>query len=102
MGQELPVCFLGQAGVGKSTLVNSLVAGCETILPQGGVGPLTAQATSVSYASRPSFKAEYHPPLALSRLVAGLEMHWEAERTTGGLSAVQSHEVDAKSPKGPE
>jgi len=42
--QEFSVCFLGNAGVGKSTLINSLVAGKDVILPAGGIGPLTAQA----------------------------------------------------------
>src|SRR4051812_9060567 len=48
--RQMPVCFLGTAGVGKSTLINALVAGRDVILPAGGVGPLTAEATRVCYA----------------------------------------------------
>jgi GTPase SAR1 family protein len=51
---------LGASGVGKSTLINALVAGKELILPSGGVGPLTALAMEVRYGEVPSFEAEYH------------------------------------------
>jgi hypothetical protein len=43
----LEVCFLGMAGVGKSTIINALAFDKEMVLPTGGVGPLTAQAMSV-------------------------------------------------------
>jgi hypothetical protein len=71
--QELAVCFLGNAGVGKSTLINSLVAGKDVILPAGGIGPLTAQALAVRYAPRRRFEVEYHPPQALWQLAFALE-----------------------------
>ena len=71
--QELAVCFLGNAGVGKSTLINSLVAGKDVILPAGGIGPLTAQALAVRYAPQRRFEVEYHPPQTLWQLAFALE-----------------------------
>jgi predicted GTPase len=70
---EIAACFLGQSGVGKSTLINALVGGSEVILPAGGVGPLTAQALEVRYAESRMFTVEYHRMQQFWRLVFALE-----------------------------
>ena len=67
------VCFLGNSGIGKSTLLNALAAGGDQVLPSGGIGPLTAQATEVRFNDRPYFKVRYHPRTHLWRLGFALE-----------------------------
>ncbi|MDB4988370.1 MAG: uncharacterized protein JWN04_3548, partial [Myxococcaceae bacterium] len=76
---DMPVCFLGTAGVGKSTLINAVVAGRDVILPAGGVGPLTAEATLVRFASERRFQVVYHPPAKLNNLLFALERAYEKE-----------------------
>ena len=56
---KVTVCFLGNSGIGKITLLNALAVGSEQILPAGGIGPLTAQATEVDFSAEPTFKVRH-------------------------------------------
>ena len=76
---ELAVCFLGNSGVGKSTLINATVGGSTTVLPSGGIGPLTAQALTVRHAEQPRFEVQYHPFQNFWRLIFGLERSHQQE-----------------------
>jgi len=55
LGYDSIICFLGNSGVDKSTLLNALAAGEYQILPAGGIGPLTAQTTKVRYSKEKPF-----------------------------------------------
>ena len=76
---EVTICFLGNSGVGKSTLLNAIAAGASQILPAGGIGPLTAQATEVRFSSEKCFHVTYHPKKHLWRLAFALETRLQAE-----------------------
>ena len=76
---ELAVCFLGNSGVGKSTLINAIIGGDRAVVPSGGVGPLTAQALVVRHNERAGFEVEYHGAGQLLRTVFGLEQMYYAE-----------------------
>jgi GTPase SAR1 family protein len=69
------VCVLGQSAVGKSTLLNAIVAKDETILPAGGIGPLTALATEVRYSREPYFQVRYRD----KRHLTGFRLQIESE-----------------------
>ena len=76
------VCVLGQSAVGKSTLLNAIVAKDNTILPAGGLGPLTALATEVRYNDDPYFLVTYRDKKQLS----GFRLQIERELKRQGLS----------------
>ena len=73
INKPISACFVGGSGIGKSTLINALVAGDEIVVPSGGVGPLTAQALQIGYGDTPAFAAIYHPPKRVWTLGFALE-----------------------------
>jgi GTP-binding protein EngB required for normal cell division len=67
------ICVIGKSGVGKSTLINALVGGSATVVPAGGVGPLTAHALQIRYGERKRLEVQYHGPQSVWQLVFALQ-----------------------------
>lgn len=94
--EPLTICVLGNAGVGKSTLLNALVGGAATVLPQGGCGPLTAQAIELMPAEGKYFQVEYLPPRKLNNLLFALEKSYEFEQRRRGQSVEEAKDISVE------
>jgi GTP-binding protein EngB required for normal cell division len=70
---EVAICFLGPSGIGKSTLINAIIGGSESVVPSGGIGPLTAQALIVKNEAPKKIEVEYHNATHVWRTVFALE-----------------------------
>jgi GTP-binding protein EngB required for normal cell division len=92
---EVTVCFLGNSGVGKSTLLNAIAAGNAQVLPAGGIGPLTAQATEVYYSETAMFKVIYHPKDKLWRNAFALESRLNHQKKKAEKAAAAAADVDS-------
>jgi len=95
LAPETAVCFVGVSGIGKSTLLNAIVAGERTLAPSGGVGPLTALATEVRYSDKGYLRAQYQPKHRLWRVVWALNSHVErAQKFPTVLATEIEHTVE--------
>jgi len=84
-GQLFPICLLGQAGVGKSTLINTLIADSDIVVPSGGgTGPLTASALRVIHGDNPAFVVRYHTKKQVNatRFILEAEIYRQAKNDT--------------------
>lgn len=84
--KEFEVCFLGNAAIGKSTLINVLVAEDRVVLPAGGIGTLTALATEVRYSEQPFFRVHYHDIEKLRGIRLSLEKPLTTQRKSKDIN----------------
>lgn len=70
---HLKVGFVGASQVGKSSIINALLG--QRVVPAGGIGPLTAQATTIEYRDLNAIEVKYHGGDQLNRFRLGLESY---------------------------
>lgn len=69
----LSVGFIGASQVGKSSIINAVLG--QRVVPAGGLGPLTAQATRIAYRDVNTLEVKYHGREQLNRLRLGVESY---------------------------
>jgi hypothetical protein len=86
-----PICVLGQARVGKSTLINTLVAETGIVVPSGGGdGPLTANALRVRHGDTKGFTVRYHGKQVINQTRFILEAKLKRETEPAGGKATKA------------
>lgn len=96
-GSLFPICLLGQAGVGKSTLINTLIADTGIVVPSGGgTGPLTANALRVIHGERASFVVRYHSgkQVGQTRFILEAEILRQSKHEVSLAQAEASEELE--------
>jgi hypothetical protein len=98
LDENFAVCVLGEAGIGKSTLINSIIDDHEHIVPSGGGhGPLTANALRVVYSEQKRIKVLYHGRKVVSETLRKLLAKIRAEKKQGdALSAEEGLESETE------
>jgi hypothetical protein len=72
---QVHIGFVGESQVGKSTLINAVLD--RAALPHGGVGPLTARATRVTWGAEDRLVVAYHSRAQLNKLRFSLAVYLE-------------------------
>lgn len=95
---KLDIGFIGESQVGKSSLINALVE--RSALPSGGIGPLTAQATRVSFAENDRLEVTYHSHARLKgvRLLLEGALVRRGDLASGGAEASSATDEEATTP----
>ncbi len=92
---QFEVGFIGRAQIGKSSLINAILADDKfpRILPTGGLGPLTANSMSVSFGERRSLDVEYHGIQQLNQMILPLRVKRKLEEINPAESEVEIGDI---------
>jgi hypothetical protein len=93
VANPIPICFLGSSGVGKSTLINAIVAGSTSVVPSGGIGPLTARELRIQFGEQKFLSVAYHQPKQVWRLLFALEKMFPKELQAAGKELEETKQL---------